>query len=485
MDGYTDEPAGLGVPPFLGVWPRYAAGPYRDPPVYLTIDDLRLAQWKGKIKTGTIDPPTGKTRADLLNSTRSVEEVREILHQTDQLTVICGVQTPGKYLSARPATLSELNKRLKAYPCRKILAGPVVTGGTQIRGGTAAETPETMLQFDEFRTLEPDSYADLQPTALGGAGIITQIPQPRLVEIETGRGCPRPVGCSFCTEPLKHEIQWREPEYIIEEVKAFLTLGATAFRLGKQSCIYSYQHGDEQRLETLLSGLAALRPEVLHIDNANPTMVTEERTRLLVMYLTPGSTAALGVESFDPVVMRLNNLNSTPKAAFEAIRLINRLGSGRGENGCPHFLPGINILLGLQGETPATLDKNFQALQQLLAEGLLVRRINIRQVVPFPGTRLYEEVGNKFLRKNRHYYARWTEKVRHEIDLPMLRRVFPLGTVLRKMRAEVHEGNVTFLRQLGSYPIVVGIHRRLPLGEWFDVRIIDHQLRSLTGEVIS
>ena len=42
LDCYTDEPAGLGVPPFVGVWPRYVAGQYEQEPTYLTIDDVRL-----------------------------------------------------------------------------------------------------------------------------------------------------------------------------------------------------------------------------------------------------------------------------------------------------------------------------------------------------------------------------------------------------------------------------------------------------------
>lgn len=46
IDGYTDEPAGLGVPPYLGIYPRYAYGAIKkarkDASIfYLTIDDLR------------------------------------------------------------------------------------------------------------------------------------------------------------------------------------------------------------------------------------------------------------------------------------------------------------------------------------------------------------------------------------------------------------------------------------------------------------
>jgi radical SAM superfamily enzyme with C-terminal helix-hairpin-helix motif len=307
----------------------------------------------------------------------------------------------------------------------------------------------------------------------------------RIVEIETGRGCPREKGCSFCTEPLKHIVQWRAPEHVIEEVQTLKNLGAQAFRLGKQSCIYSYQDGDPAQIETLLSGLAALKPNVLHLDNANPAMVDERRTELFVKYLTPGSTAAMGVESFDDEVAKANNLNCTSDMAFEAIRTVNRIGGHRGANGCHALLPGINILLGLAGETLETLDKNLEALKRILDEGLLLRRINIRQVVPFPGTALHAQVGRRVLRQNRRYYSEWTEKVRREIDMPMLERLFPVGTVLRDLCSEVHNGRTTFLRQIGSYPIVVAVQERLPLNERFDVRVTGYMRRSLLAERIS
>jgi radical SAM superfamily enzyme with C-terminal helix-hairpin-helix motif len=296
---------------------------------------------------------------------------------------------------------------------RKVLTGPVLTGGTQFRGGAQPQLPDAH-DFAELRPLVFDTYEDLQPHALQGAPLITQMPRlaNRIVEIETGRGCPRGKGCSFCTEPIKQSVLWRRPELVIEEVKALMACGARAFRLGKQSCIYSYEGGVPQKLEALLSGLAALKPTVLHIDNANPMMIDEQRTELFVKYLTPGSTAAMGIESFDPEVTKANNLNCPYDMAFETIRLVNRIGGYRGANGCHALLPGINILLGLAAETPETLDKNFAALQRILDAGLLLRRINIRRVVPFPGTRLYEEVGQKYLRRNQRLYTPWIEKVR-------------------------------------------------------------------------
>ncbi len=489
LDCYTDEPAGLGVPPFIGVWPRYAAGTLEDEPTYLTVDDIRLVRYVECVPEVVIDPPYGRTHLEVLNHTRSYEEIRQILENCDELVIVVGVQTPGKYLSARPGTLHEVEKLLRSFQeggsgsFRKILTGPVLIGGTQARGGARPQVADAEY-FDELRPLTFDTYDQLQPLALKGAPFIKQMPNlaNRIVEIETGRGCPRERGCSFCTEPIKNKVQWRRPELVVEEVRALMEQGARAFRLGKQSCIFSYEGGDHQKLEAMLSPLAAMQPAVLHIDNANPQMIDEKRTELFVKYLTPGSTAAMGIESFDPRVTAANNLNCPYDMAFEAIRTVNRIGGFRGENGCHALLPGINILLGLAAETPETLDKNLAALKQILDEGLLIRRINIRRVVPFPGTPLHQQVGRKFLRKNMRYYVDWIEKVRQEIDIPMLQRLFPVGTVLKDLVSEVHNGHMTFLRQIGSYPIVVGVHERLPLNERFSVRIAGYMRRSLVAE---
>jgi radical SAM superfamily enzyme with C-terminal helix-hairpin-helix motif len=89
------------------------------------------------------------------------------------------------------------------------------------------------------------------------------------------------------------------------------------------------------------------------------------------------------------------------------------------------------------------------------------------------------------LHKNRRLYTQWTERVRQEIEGPMLRRLFPVGTVLKGLVSEVHNGNTTFLRQIGSYPIVVGVRERLPRNEFFDVRVTDYMRRSLIAERVT
>ena len=46
---------------------------------------------------------------------------------------------------------------------------------------------------------------------------------------------------------------------------------------------------------------------------------------------------------------------------------------------------------------------------------------------------------------------------------------------------EIHDGNTTFGRQIGSYPLLVGIPYKVDLNEFHDVFVTDWGFRSITG----
>jgi radical SAM superfamily enzyme with C-terminal helix-hairpin-helix motif len=150
----------------------------------------------------------------------------------------------------------------------------------------------------------------------------------------------------------------------------------------------------------------------------------------------------------------------------------------------PYFLPGLNLIFGLNGETKETFYHNYSWLKKILDKGLLLRRINIRQLSVYPGTEIAATVGNKFIKKNRKYYWSWRKKIREDIDMPMLKRLLPPNTILRDVRTELYEGNNTFGRQFGTYPIVIGIKGRFPLNRYYGVRVTGHLLRSITAGII-
>lgn len=505
VDGYTDEPAGLGVPPYMDVYPRYIAGAAKtaDPGGevrYFTIDGLR-GDWAGSLR---------------------------LLAGFDVLVVVAGITTPGKYLAGTPITYDELVDIGRVEGPVKILGGPVARYGYGLEGGTAAVPPGRFKRYyDLVATGDVDlavyealkygverarpsalheGYGLVDQFAVRGAFIVQQHPNfgiNLVAEIETYSGCPRYVsgGCSFCTTVGYGAVEFRSPEAIAREVEALHKAGVVHFRLGRQADFYAYMAEDAGRedlprpnvaaVERLLSGVRSAAPglETLHIDNVNPGTVAKwpresaEVTRLLLKYGTPGNVAAMGVETADPRVVKANNLKVMPDEALAAVRLISSMGSARGPNGMPWLLPGLNFVLGLPGETKETYELNKQFLQRILDEGLMVRRVNIRQVLVFPGTRLWpaaRKLEARLRERKRlvHAFKRW---VRRNFDRPMLERIAPRGTVLRGVVAEQNYGGGTYARQPGSYPLLVYIPLRIPPGTKLDVAVVEHGFRSVLG----
>ena len=481
LDCYTDEPAGLGVPPYLGTYPRYLYGYFNEEIKYLTIDDLRYYNLKLSNKKIIDKGKEIKTNIKIYNLTKSFNEIKEIIENTSSLIIIAGVHTPGKYLSAVPGTLREISELTQDINCEKILTGPAVFG-TRLEGGKyfeRADLSNFKIKNFEFK------YDEIKEYSIKGADIIRQIPDLRIIEIETSHGCRRSKFCSFCTEPIKHKFEFREKDDILNEIEAFYKLGIFYFRIGKQSCFYSYPYAIDL-LKEIRKNFSDIK--VLHIDNVDPANVIKKKgieiTKAIVKYCTEGNIAAFGVESFDENVIKENNLNVNPEITLEAARILNKFGAERGENGMHKFLPGINILFGLKGESKETHQKNVFYLKKILDENLLLRRINIRQVTIFPETELYKTAGNKFIKKNKKYYWKWRNEIRQSIDFPMLERLVPKGTILKDVRTEIYDGNTTFARQIGTYPLIVGIKGRLELNKFYNVKVIGHMLRSVIGEVV-
>ena len=85
------------------------------------------------------------------------------------------------------------------------------------------------------------------------------------------------------------------------------------------------------------------------------------------------------------------------------------------------------------------------------------------------------------MRKHKKYFKIFKRKVREYVDREMLRRILPLGTVLRDLRCEVRKGKVTFARQFGSYPLLVGIIGEYERNNYVNAKVIDYGMRSITA----
>lgn len=484
IDGYVDEPACLGVAPYISPYVREVAGVLSErgyTPGYVTIDQVRS------------DPAlvAGQGRGDLV-------------------VMIAGLTVPGTYIGGKPATLTEIQQlgTLLREPTTAI-GGPIAFGYAP--GGGRKAIRQAITGFDVTLTGSPavaldawlsggepagsTDYSLTDPWCVAGAGIIARHPAFPYVmcELETATGCSRATvgGCSFCTEPFYGLPRYRSIGGIAEEVAALRAAGARHFRLGRQPDLLAYQSsGGEfpvprpEVLRELFSAIRESAPDLrtLHIDNINPGTIArhEEAARealaAIVAGHTPGDIAAFGMETADPAVVAANNLKAMPDDVFRAIEVVNDVG-GKRTGGIPELLPGLNFIVGLAGETPATFDENEAFLRRVLKAGLLVRRVNIRQVMPFEGTAAYEENTLGLHDARFRAFKEWT---RREFDEPMLKRVFPAGTILSDVIVEV-AGKPSFGRQMGSYPILVGIPLALPVGSVLDAVVVDQGMRSVTA----
>jgi len=483
LDGYVDEPACLGVPPYISPYIRTVAGALASHGYtvrYLTIDQLR------------IDP----IRFSDLN-------------KAEILVMIAGTTVPGKYLGGTPATLTEIQQLGHTIRGpKKLIGGPIGfgyagEGGTPairqvISGFDALLTGEPAVALDEYLAGNGTSgaldYARTDPWSVAGSSIISQHPDFPWVmcELETARGCSHGAtgGCSFCTEPFYGLPKYRSITGVAAEVAALQASGARHFRVGRQPDILAYGAGpgeypapDPEKIDALFSAIRTAAPDLktLHIDNTNPATIARhedaarEALRAIIRYHTPGDVAAFGMETADPAVVAANNLKAQPDEVFRAIEIVNEEGGMRRDN-VPELLPGLNFVCGLAGETETTYDLGEQFLVRVRDNGLSVRRVNIRQVMPFEGTRAYTE---NALGKYERRFRAFKEFVRTRIDLPMLQRVYPIGTVLRDVRVEI-SAELSFGRQPGSYPILAGIPLRLLKGTVIDAVVVDWGMRSVT-----
>ena len=484
IDGYVDEPACLGVPPYISPYIRTLAGAFLShglEPRYFTIDQVR--------KDPQVLAPSPGTRTAVM---------------------VAGVTVPGAYLGGTPATLTEIQQigaRLRGMD--RLLAGPIAFGYSP--GGGAKAVRKAISGFDHLLTGSPaealdawlasgkthgdQSYGRSDPWSRAGSSIIRQHPSFPFImcEIETARGCARSVagGCSFCTEPFYGPPRYRSVGGISGEIAALHAAGGLHFRLGRQPDLLAYGAGPGEfpaprpdRIDELFRGVRDAAPglRTLHIDNINPGTIArhEEEARLaldaIVRHHTPGDVAAFGLETADPAVVAANNLKAGPDEVMRAIAIVNEAGARR-TDGIPELLPGLNLIAGLAGETRATYDQNEAFLARVLASGLLVRRVNIRQLMPFEGTRAWSD---HTLGKYPARFRAFKEHVRRTFDLPMLRKVFPLGTVLSSVIIE-EEGQLSLGRQMGSYPILIGIPLRIPERTVVDAVVVDHGMRSVTA----
>ena len=514
IDGYEDEPAAFGVPNYVGFHIRYICAVLESLGLeysYMTIDEWRLDRRR-------------------MNDSQSVSQR---LGHVDGAVILAGAVVPGKYMRGTPISQREANQILLEMPA----GTPLLFGGWAIRawrqsGWTPLRKNMFMAVQDTDATLDhflrtgvwkhkrrsPEQW---KKWALNGAAskAVTEHPDlidaegnagPLVYEVELYQGCVRyKRGCKFCIEPKKGVPIWREERDVIEEIRIAADSGVRNVRIGGATDVYTYKAEgvvdleypipDPQPIAEVLHGIREdERIEVLHVDNANPSIISEnldqasQITKTMLETLSDGAVLSFGLESADSRVHEENWLNCDTDQLIRAVKHVNEFGRERGDRGLPKLLPGLNFIAGLNGETEETYRLNIELLRKIKSSGLLLRRINIRQVE-----------GSGFQEVQRDAFSRFKDEVRSDIDTPMLENLLPVGTVLKdvwwesfgnrirkpehlldpKFKEKSNHGSpgITFGRQIGAYPILVGVQYQIPLETKSDVMVTGHGSRSVSA----
>ncbi|MCC3144937.1 radical SAM protein [Halanaerobium sp. Z-7514] len=476
IDGYLDEPSCLGVPPYISPHLRYLWGALLEAGItperlnYISIDSLR----------------------------QDKENYLKQLEAEDIVIMIAGTTVPGHYLGGQPASAAEIKEiSQKLFYPTKVLGGPI-TLIPKMRAKFKADfdiISSEVAAFDIYQRLLKKEIPlnmiaeKINSWAIKGAELVKEHPNyPHLIaELESFRGCPRPKHCAFCSERLKKVSYSRSPEAISSEVQALAAAGIHHYRLGAQTDILLYgaelKNGsfnlNPAQIKELYQGIRKADPQlkVLHMDNMNPAQIAKnpkaaaEIIETITKYNTAGDTAAFGLESADPVVLNKNNIDSTVEENYFAIKMLNEIG-GRREEGIPKLLPGINFVHGLIGESEKTFSHNYNFLKRLLEAGLLLRRINIRQVVRLGS---YPEV-----KYSQGQFKKYKQQINQEINHKMLQQVFPKAVILKDLYSEKQKGSLNYCRQLGTYPILTAVIGKKD-NFFAEVKVIDHGYRSITA----
>ncbi len=484
IDGFVDEPTCLGVPPYVSTYVRYAAGAAALSGIseidYVTIEELRREEY-------------------ILDKNKHY----------DTAVIIAGNPVPGKYLGGIPLKSGEIDKIGSRNPGTLFFAGGPIQFSQAVNNFPNVKMINLDIEsylYDYFKGGNPrERYRTLEELdrfSKAGAFILQKHPRyPEIIaEIETGRGCPRLSHCSFCIEG-NFKVEFRTPGAVIEEMRELYRNGIKHFRLGKQADLYAYgsemkewkngfSRPDPGAIRELYEGIRSSIPDIktLHLDNVNPGTLANfpdesyRITEIIAGHNTPGDVAALGMESADPDVIKSNFLKASPAEVMKAVEIINAAGGAR-EGSLPKLLPGINLIRGLMGESKDTFKMNYEFLLDVLNKGYLLRRINIRQIRVSPGTILFEKM--KPSRKEEKIldavFRNYREKIRNEIDMPMIKKVFPAGTVIQNVIVETRRGDWSIARPIGTYPIAVNIPKILPLLSKVSVFIIGYRERSVVG----
>jgi anaerobic magnesium-protoporphyrin IX monomethyl ester cyclase len=191
------------------------------------------------------------------------------------------------------------------------------------------------------------------------------------ISMTTSRGCP--FKCIFCVgrKMVGPKVRYRSPEKIVDELEYLsglnfhqINIADDLFTARKRHCLEVCREITERKLDIRWSCFA-------RVD-------TVSRDVLAKMKETGCCAISFGVESGNPEILRTIKKGITLHQVMAAISMCHKEG----------ITPHVSFILGLPGETPATLKETLEFAERLKGMGA---SYGFHLLAPFPGTEVRDK----------------------------------------------------------------------------------------------
>jgi anaerobic magnesium-protoporphyrin IX monomethyl ester cyclase len=359
--------------PPLGL--SYLAGVLSDAGVEVKILDLVVFPYSRAMLQTMIDafkPQIAGLTAVTMTFDHAMEVINDIKGiNPDILTVMggphisfCARETLGDYPDLDVAVIGE-GERTVVELCRAADNGGTLeyVSGIAYRRGT-----------DINYTAQREPIENLDELPLPDRGLLPLGRYRALnmpISITTSRGCP--FKCIFCVgrKMVGARVRYRSPEKVVDELQYLDTLNFPQINIADDLFTANKNHCLEVCNEIIKRGLKLTWTSFARVDTVSDDVLSKMKAA--------GCTAvSFGIESANPEILKTIKKGITLDQVEEAVGMCQRAG----------ITPFASFILGLPGETPATIKETMDFGERLKHKGLA---FGFHLLAPFPGTEIREK----------------------------------------------------------------------------------------------
>ena len=200
------------------------------------------------------------------------------------------------------------------------------------------------------------------------------------ISMTTSRGCP--YQCTFCVGRKMGgaKVRLRNPALVVDELEYLNTLNFHQINIADDLFTANKNHCLAVCDEIITRNLKIKWTSFARVDTVSPEI-------LLKMRSAGCDAVSFGIESANPEILKKIKKGITIKQVIAAVKRCTQAG----------ITPCASFILGLPGETPATLKETLDFSRQLKEMGL---SSGFHLLAPFPGTEIREnsrQLGLKIL----------------------------------------------------------------------------------------